>query len=187
MTAPFRILVVGVGNICRSPLAERHLRHRLDSVLGDAAGAFEVSSAGVRAVSGATMSVSAALELERLGGTPNRFAARQLTREMMCQADLVLTASRALRSRVLEDEPTALRRAFSLREFAALCRVLEPQGSPRELVAAAAAHRWAVGQEECDLADVAGASRRKHREVADRVAEACGMITGAWRQMLVGA
>jgi protein-tyrosine phosphatase len=108
---------------------------------------------------------------------------------MMREADLVLTVSRALRSRVLEDEPTALRRTFSLREFAALSRVLEPEGSPRELVAAAAAHRWAVGQDEHDLADLAGSSRRKHREVADRIAEACGMISGAWSQMLapVGA
>lgn len=185
MTDPFHILVVGVGNISRSPLAERYLRRRLDDLLGDAAAAFEISSAGVRAVSGATMSVPAALELERLGGTPNRFAARQLTRELMQEADLVLTATRALRSRVLEDEPAALRRTFSLREFAALCRVLDPEDSPAAFVALAASRRWAVGAGEYDVADLLGASRRKHREAADRIGEACDTIGRVWTKVLV--
>ena len=141
MTDPFRILVVGVGNISRSPLVERHLRHQLDQALGDAAGAVEVSSAGARAISGAIMSVPAALELERVGGTPNGFAARQLTRELMREADLVLTATRALRSRVLEDEPAALRRTFTVREFAGLAQlplsaVRRSPSSPRQRLAA---------------------------------------------------
>ena len=60
MTGPFRILVVSVGNDCRSPLAERHLRHKFDLVLGDAADTVDVSSAGVRALEGAPMDALAA-------------------------------------------------------------------------------------------------------------------------------
>jgi protein-tyrosine phosphatase len=184
MTDHFRILVVGEGNIFRSPLAERLLRHQLDNLCGDAAGAFEITSAGVRAVSGAAMSEPAVLELERLGGRHDGFVARQLTREMMQESDLVVTVTRALRSRVLEDEPTALGRTFSLRELAALCRVLSPAGSPQGFVAAAAAHRWAVAPHEHDLPDVLGASRRRRREVADRIWEACGTISRTWSELL---
>jgi protein-tyrosine phosphatase len=187
MTDPFRILVVGVGNISRSPLVERHLRHRLDQVLGDAAGAVEVSSAGARAVSGAIMSIPAALELERMGGTPNGFAARQLTRELMREADLVLTATRALRSRVLEDEPAALRRTFTVREFAGLAQLPLSAGTPQSFVAEAAARRWAVDPDEYDLPEVDGASRRKLREAADRIAGACHAISRAWSELLVPA
>lgn len=185
MTDPFRILVVGVGNISRSPLVERHLRHQLDQALGDAAGAVEVSSAGARAISGAIMSVPAALELERVGGTPNGFAARQLTRELMREADLVLTATRALRSRVLEDEPAALRRTFTVREFAGLAQLPLSAGTPQSFVAEAAARRWAADPDDYDLPAVDGASRRRHRETAYRVAEACHAITRVWSQLLV--
>ncbi len=112
MTEPFRILVVCDTNVCRSPLAERHLRHQFDSMLGTAGDGVEVSSAGVRAVIGSPMDSHAAAELERIGGSASFFEARQLTPAMLQEADLVLTATRALRSRVLEDDPAALRRTL---------------------------------------------------------------------------
>jgi protein-tyrosine phosphatase len=187
MTSSFRILVVGVGNDCRSALAERHLRHQFDNLLGDAAETIEIASAGVRALQGAQMGVLAALELERMGGTPKGFTARQLRPAMMQEADLVLTVTRALRSRVLEDEPAALKRTFSLREFAALSRLLPPHDAPHDFVAQAAARRWAVGVAQYDVADPAGGNRRKHRQVADQIDEASKAITGLWSRMLAPA
>jgi len=187
MTGPFRILVVSVGNDCRSPLAERHLRHKFDQLLGDAADAVDISSAGVRAVEGATMDALAVKELERLGGSADGFVARQLTRAMMREADLVLAVTRALRSRALEDEPAALRRTFTLREFATLARLLQPEGSPEAFVAKAAGHRWAVGSNDYDLADPTEGARRRHREVADLIADASSSITALWQQMMSAA
>ena len=184
MNEPFRILVVSVGNDCRSPLAERHLRHKFSKLLGHAADAVEVTSAGVRAVVGAPIDPLAAQELQRLGGTPHGFAARQLTRQMMQESDLVLTATRVMRSRVLEDEPSALRRTFTLREFASLARLLQPVGSPQDFVVKAAAHRWAVGVDDYDVPDPSARYPRKYREAADQISDASDAITQLWSQML---
>lgn len=187
MSEPFRILVVCVGNVCRSPLAERHLRHQLDTVLGPVADSVEVTSAGVRALAGHAMDTVSAQQLERLGGSADGFVARQLTRSMMREADLVLTATRALRSRALEDEPLALRRTFTLREFAALARALPQAGSPSTFVADAAAHRWAASLDDYDVLDPAGRSLSVHQEAADLIGSAVGDITAAWSRMLLPA
>ena len=184
MTEPFRILVVCDTNVFRSPLAERSLRFQFDSLLGTAADDIEVSSAGVRAVVGSPMDAHAAAELERVGGTSAWFEARQLTPTMMREADLILTATRALRSLVLEDEPTALKRTFTLGEFAALSELMPYAGSPRRFVAQAAACRWAAGTNGCDLADPAGGSRRRHREVASSIGDASKAIVATWARML---
>src|SRR5688572_2346203 len=102
----FRILFVCVGNVCRSPLGERLLAAMLP------AGDFEVASAGVGALAGAAMDPDAAVHLEGYGATADGFVARQLTPRMVEESDLVLTATKAIRSRVLEEAPAALRRTF---------------------------------------------------------------------------
>ena len=101
MSEPFEILVVCLGNVCRSPLAEQVLRMRFAELLGDGSPAVRVSSAGARALVGRPMDEHAAAELRRLGGDPEGFAATQLTAAAAGAADLVLTATRELRSRVL--------------------------------------------------------------------------------------
>lgn len=179
MSNAFRILVVGVGNEFRSPLTERCLRHQLETA-GEVARDVQVVSAGVRAVAGDRMTAVAAAEVARLGGTSLGFRARPLTRTMLAEADVVLTVTRALRSRVLEDAPEALRRTFTVRELAALARLLPPQDSPHGFVAEAAAHRWAVGVAQCDLENVGTRSRRRQRQVAEQVAAASRAIAGVW-------
>ena len=49
---------------------------------------------------------------------------------MVKESDLVLAATTAIRSRVLEDSPGALRRTFTVREFAALLDVVPAEGDP---------------------------------------------------------
>ena len=88
----FRVLFVCIGNVCRSPVGERLLASRLPR------DRFEVASAGVGAMVGYAMSKYAAEELRSYGGDPTGFAARQLTTDMVEQADLILTATRELRS-----------------------------------------------------------------------------------------
>ncbi|HEX6149356.1 hypothetical protein, partial [Nocardioides sp.] len=106
---PFRILVVCVGNVCRSPLAERLLLSRLGA-------GFEVRSSGVRALVGEPMDPTVARLATELGADPTSFVARQFEPDQAEWADLVLVATRDLRSRVLAEVPTALRRTFTLLE-----------------------------------------------------------------------
>ena len=176
MSETFGVLVVCLGNLCRSPLAERLLRSRL----ADEA-AVDVSSAGVRAVVGAPMDASAALELSRLGGDSAGFVARQLTAAMVTEADLVLTATRALRSKVVELAPAALRRTFTLRELAALLEERPWPGDPddlRAMLAAAADWRGSVADRDdaLDVPDPIGGPASLHREAADLAGAASEVV-----------
>lgn len=63
---------------------------------------------------------NAALVLEKLGGDPSDFSARQLTARLASDADLILTMTTAHRDRVLELAPRLLRRTFTLTEAARL-------------------------------------------------------------------
>ena len=144
--APFRVLFVCIGNVCRSPVGERLLAARLPSAR------FAVSSAGVGAMVGYAMSRYAADELVSYGGDPTGFAARQLSPADLEHSDLVLTATRELRSQVLAEVPGALRRTFTILEFAAL--VVDAEGgTPAEVVKWAGAHRSRAGKVGQDVPD----------------------------------
>ena len=175
VSAPFRVLFVCIGNICRSPLAERLLRERLREQLGALSEQVVVESAGVRAMAGRPMDLMAAQELARLGMTNDDFTARQLTERIANDADLILTATKEIRSRVLEEAPAALRRTFTITEFAALARSARPD-SPRQLVADAAQRRSSAQVDEYDVPDPIGAGPQVHRRSADMIDDSVGPI-----------
>lgn len=105
------VLVVCTANICRSPAAAAVL----ERYLGD--DAVRVSSAGLEARAGSPMDDTMA----RLVDVPTgQFTARQVTPAMIQVADLVLVMTREQRSAVVGKVPTAVRRTFTLREFADL-------------------------------------------------------------------
>ena len=116
-TAPFRILTVCTGNICRSPMAERLLQAGFDS---QAPGEFEVSSAGTGALVGHAIEPHVAGFVNVFGGDASGFVSRQLTPEILQGQDLVLALTREHRSKVMELAPGLLRRTFTLRELARL-------------------------------------------------------------------
>jgi len=118
VTSPARVLVVCTGNVCRSPFLERALQHELDRSWGP--GHVEVRSAGTGALSGRPMEDQARTRLEALGYAADGFVARQVSTDLLAPADLVLTATRAHRGRVLPLHPAATRRVFTIREFADL-------------------------------------------------------------------
>jgi protein-tyrosine phosphatase len=179
----FSILVVCLGNVCRSPVAERLLRARFDELLGDGSSAVVVSSAGVRAMVGQPIDARAAAELARLGGDAGSFAATQVTGSMATAADLVLVATRQLRSRVLEEAPRALKRTFTIRELAAITRSTGFQDTlghgPADLVSRAASWRGSAVVEDYDVPDPIGRSQDVHHQVAELLDADCTAIARA--------
>ena len=132
--SPTRILIVCTGNICRSPYAEFLLGGGLSEV--DASG-FEVRSAGTGALRGHPIDPSSAALLGPFAAAAAGFAATQLTAGLITRQDVVLTMTREHRGAVLRLCPEALRRAFSLREFARLLDTVDSGRLPR-----ARAARW---------------------------------------------
>ena len=111
----FSVLAVCTGNICRSPAVE----HLLRSALGDD-NSVRVASAGTHALIGHPVAEPMAVLLDSRGIDTSGVAARQLAAPMLADADLVLALTRAHRSAIVTEQPRALRRTFTLREFARL-------------------------------------------------------------------
>ena len=146
------ILTVCTGNLCRSPVLERLLavgiaRHWPEASSGPAA--LRVGSAGTRALVGQSIPDPLLLRLAAAGADSGPYAARQLTRELIADAGLVIAATRAHRAAVAELHPPAVRRTFTLRELARLTvglppgdrAPLDPAARLGAFVAALAAHR----------------------------------------------
>ena len=70
--------------------------------------------------------------LRELGGDPTGHVARWLTESMVTDADMVLTATTAHRDHVLRMAPAALRRTFTMREFARLAGSPPDAGHPSD-------------------------------------------------------
>ncbi|TFB51756.1 low molecular weight phosphatase family protein [Cryobacterium tagatosivorans] len=183
-----RILVVCTANACRSPLAEQLLRARLGGWLPSE---FSVSSAGTRVAYNHPACREAGRLLERLGLDQAGHQPRQLTRELIDDAQLVLTAERDHRAAVARLAPEARWRTFTLREAAALAEAARAAGPRGDLYRAASAHGPAerladfvddlnrargLVEPTFDIADGHGSSARRHRAALQLVDEAVAGI-----------
>lgn len=171
---PFRILVVCTANLCRSPMAQALLRQAFDD---HGAGAeFAVTSAGTRAAEGSPMDPASATALFRHGGDATGFRSRPLTDDLCREADLVLTATREHRSQVLQRVPLALRRSFTLLEFAAVISLVHAEqpdiADPAARVRLAAEWRSRAQIDSWDVVDPFRHPAQVHREVADTIRSA---------------
>ncbi|SEF15449.1 protein tyrosine phosphatase [Jiangella alba] len=92
-TTPYRVCVVCAGNICRSPIAEFVLRHRLEQAgLGDLVTVDSAGTGGWHAGQPADPRAVAALHHHGYDGSAHR--ARQFRREWFADVDLVLALDR---------------------------------------------------------------------------------------------
>jgi protein-tyrosine phosphatase len=130
--APFTVLHVCMGNICRSPMAERLLARSLRDRAGESADQL------VRSVSAGTggwhegeeMNPPAARQVRARGGSPDGFAARKLRGDFIDEADLILTATADQYDYVVALRPDAAARTFVLGEFGRLLSAVDPDTLP---------------------------------------------------------
>lgn len=108
------ILVVCVGNICRSPMAEAILKDALSKIKQNTC---HVSSAGIGALVGhkADAKASQLITARGLDISPHR--ACQLNKEMIRRADLILVMELAHKIDIETKEPSAKGKIFRLGEW----------------------------------------------------------------------
>lgn len=129
---PIKVLFVCTANICRSAWLEQAARAMSrDGV--------EFSSAGTHGFDSHPMDV---VMSGTLASADDSFRSRRLTRDIIDQADLVLTAERSHRAFILEEHPQALRKVFTLGQFARSAEA-HPDLRGRELLATAGQRRTA--------------------------------------------
>ncbi|MBB5824604.1 arsenate reductase/protein-tyrosine-phosphatase family protein [Micromonospora carbonacea] len=198
---PFTVLHVCMGNICRSPMAERLLalavRERLARRGVDPADAdalLHSHSAGTGGWhAGEEMNPPAARQLTARGGDVAGFAARKLRSDLIDAADLVLTATADQQEYVVALRPDAAPRTFVLGEFGRLLAAVDAAGLPPAdatgdavyargvaLVAAVhAAREGAAPLHTDDLDDPWGRGDQCFSRVADEIEETVHPLAAA--------
>ncbi|MET8203263.1 phosphotyrosine protein phosphatase [Micromonospora taraxaci] len=198
---PFTVLHVCMGNICRSPMAERLLalavRERLTRRAEDPAQAEEMvhsHSAGTGGWhAGEEMNPPAARQVTSRGGDVEGFAARKLRSDHIDAADLVLTATADQQEYVVALRPDAAARTFVLGEFGRLLAAADATALPsaeatpeavyaRGVALVAAAHDARLGASALptdDLDDPWGRGDQCFSRVADEIEETVHPLAGA--------
>jgi protein-tyrosine-phosphatase len=167
MSEPLRVLFVCTANISRSPYLELTARR----LAGEGADVV-FASAGTHGFDAHTMDEAMVPLLP--DGALAEHASRRLTRAILEDADLVLTAEATHRSYILEEFPQHVRKVFTVGQFAATVEE-HPDLGGRELVAAAAARRTAARPEH-DIADPYRRGEAAAATAADPMSRMVGVI-----------
>ena len=137
-----RVLMVCVGNVCRSPIAEFVMRERL------ADPEIIVESAGIAAVPGDRIDPRALNVLERHGIDADSHVARRLDKAMLDRADLVLTMERRHMEFIRAFSLASTGKTFLLGRWQGGFEIPDPFGKPQESfdhvyrMVDLAIHRW---------------------------------------------
>lgn len=118
------ILVVCVGNICRSPMAEGMLRNRLPEI--------RVESAGIGALAGAQADPHSIALMNERGIDISSHRARQLATPLCRNVDLILVMDREQKSVIEERYAFACGRVYQLGQFGGF-DVPDPYGASQEV------------------------------------------------------
>jgi low molecular weight protein-tyrosine phosphatase len=129
--APFTVLHVCMGNICRSPMAERLLARAVRDRAGGGDHLVRSVSAGTGGWhEGEEMNPPAAREVRSRGGSDDGFAARKLRGDFIDEADLILTATADQYDYVVALRPDAAGRTFVTGEFGRLLGSIDAAALP---------------------------------------------------------
>src|SRR4051794_5018838 len=196
--AVFTVLHVCMGNICRSPMAERLLapavRDRAVAPASAGGGGARSAAAGkelVHSVSAGTggwhegeeMNPPAARQLRSRGGSADGFAARKLRGDFIDEADLIFTATADQYDYVVALRPEAADRTFVMGEFGRLLGALDQAALPaaeakpdavydRGVAIVAAVHRLRQGESSLpgdDLDDPWGRGDQTFQRIGDEI------------------
>lgn len=176
------VLMVCTGNICRSPSAQLLFERSLDGVPH-----ITVTSAGTMALVGEPVSAPIEGLLRARGVDPGAFRARSLREWDVRRATLVLGMTRAHRGQAVSLWPAAVRRAFTLKEFARLATQVSPSklaawDAPADRLAAlarlAARHRAPVPDTADDVEDPYRRGPEVNERVFDEIERAVATIVG---------
>jgi low molecular weight protein-tyrosine phosphatase len=191
--APFSVLHVCMGNICRSPMAERLLVLAAQQRLAKLGATVEVvdlvrsSSAGTGGWhEGEEMNPPAARQILLRGGSVDGFAARKLVTAHLQDADLILTATADQLDYVHALRPDAADRTFVLGHLSRLLTEIDPAALPpygtepemffgRAAAVVEAARRArgdSLAAHDDDLDDPWGRGEQTFARVADEIDEA---------------
>lgn len=129
-----QVLIVCIGNICRSPTAETLLRDALVN------SNIEVKSAGLGALEEHPIEAMAHKVLEEHGHSPAFHSARQITPAIANESDLVLVMEKRHLEGVLKIAPQARGKVFLLGKWQGDREIGDPYGQGKP----AFAHAYAL-------------------------------------------
>ncbi len=121
------ILLVCIGNICRSPTAEYLFRHKLANKPN-----ITVQSAGTGALVDHPIDEMAGLLLAENGIDASAHRARQLSTQMLVDADLILTMDSSLINNISGFAPQASGKTFLLSKWSNGVPIGDPYRKSRE-------------------------------------------------------
>ncbi len=134
-----------------------------------APGSLEISSAGTHGFVDRQMDdVMSATLADVHGVQATDFLSRPLTRDLVADADLVVTAEASHRSFILEDDPGAFRKVFTLGQLAEAIGELDPALAGDDLLHALGERRGTAAA-DLDVADPYRRGRAAARRCADHI------------------
>jgi protein-tyrosine phosphatase len=119
------VLLICVGNICRSPMAVALMRHRLPER------DVQIASAGIAAVTGSGLEPLAQAVLKRNGVPSGPHKARQVDRQMLRDAGLILVMEPDQAQYILKLAPEVRGKTFLLGKWQHSLAIADPYRRPQ--------------------------------------------------------
>jgi protein-tyrosine phosphatase len=122
------VLVVCIGNVCRSPVGEALFKKYSDQYQLD----LKVASAGVHALVGEHPQPYSQEVASEHGLNVSNYIAEQITHEMVCEYELILVLDSVVRGIFLQKYPFAVGKVSKFGRFENDRDIVDPYRKPKE-------------------------------------------------------